>query len=193
MRRGTHRDRGSTDDGRVRDRLHQHVHRGGSSRQPTYEEYAQIMTGYTPEQLPVLSAIAKGLKVFDHWFCEVPSQTFMNRSFWTAATSSGFVINSPHAQLDPAQHRRDAVRSPRGAWAHMEGVRTRTDAPVVHRLDPPPACQGPARDELRALLRVRARRGQRHPARLQPDRTEHALRAQRLSPCFRPVVDPPTT
>ena len=64
-------------------------------RQPTYEEYAQIMTGYTPEQVPVLSAIAKGFGVFDHWFCEVPSQTFMNRSFWTAASSSGFVINSP--------------------------------------------------------------------------------------------------
>jgi phospholipase C len=64
-------------------------------RQPTYEEYAQIMTGYTPEQVPVLSTIAKGFGVFDHWFCEVPSQTFMNRSFWTAATSSGIVINSP--------------------------------------------------------------------------------------------------
>ena len=33
--------------------------------------------------------------MFDHWFCEVPSQTFMNRSFWTAATSSGFVVNEP--------------------------------------------------------------------------------------------------
>jgi phospholipase C len=64
-------------------------------RQPTYEEYAQIMTGYTPAQVPVLSGIAKGFGVFDHWFCEVPSQTFMNRSFWMAATSSGFVINSP--------------------------------------------------------------------------------------------------
>ncbi|MET0512685.1 MAG: alkaline phosphatase family protein [Thermoleophilaceae bacterium] len=64
-------------------------------RQPTYEEYAQIMTGYTPDQVPVLSGIAKGFGVFDHWFCEVPSQTFMNRSFWTAATSSGFVVNSP--------------------------------------------------------------------------------------------------
>jgi phospholipase C len=64
-------------------------------RQPTYEEYAQIMTGYTPEQVPVLNGIAKGFGVFDHWFCEVPSQTFMNRSFWTAASSSGFVVNSP--------------------------------------------------------------------------------------------------
>jgi len=64
-------------------------------RQPTYEEYAQIMTGYTPEQLPVLNGIAREFGVFDHWFSEVPSQTFMNRSFWTAATSSGIVVNGP--------------------------------------------------------------------------------------------------
>jgi phospholipase C len=64
-------------------------------RQPTYDEYAQIMTGYTPEQLPVLSGLARDFGVFDHWFSEVPSQTFMNRSFWTAATSSGSVVNSP--------------------------------------------------------------------------------------------------
>jgi phospholipase C len=68
---------------------------GEMGRQPTYEEYAQIMSGYTPEQVPVLSTIAKGFGVFDHWFCEVPSQTLMNRSFWTAGTSSGFTINAP--------------------------------------------------------------------------------------------------
>ena len=68
---------------------------GEMGRQPTYEEYAQIMTGYTPEQVPVLNGIAREFGVFDHWFCEVPSQTFMNRSFWTAATSSGLVVNSP--------------------------------------------------------------------------------------------------
>ena len=64
-------------------------------RQPTYEEYSQIMTGFTPEQVPVLNGLARAFGVFDHWFCEVPSQTFMNRSFWTAATSSGLVVNSP--------------------------------------------------------------------------------------------------
>ena len=68
---------------------------GEVGRQPTYEEYAQIMTGYTPEQVPVLNGIARAFVVFDHWFCEVPSQTFMNRSFWTAGTSSGLVLNSP--------------------------------------------------------------------------------------------------
>ena len=68
---------------------------GEIGRQPTYDEYAHIMTGYTPDQLPVLNGIARDFGVFDHWFCEVPSQTFMNRSFWTAATSSGLVVNSP--------------------------------------------------------------------------------------------------
>jgi phospholipase C len=68
---------------------------GEMGRQPTYDEYAHIMTGCTPEQLPVLNGIARDFGVFDHWFCEVPSQTFMNRSFWTAATSSGLVVNSP--------------------------------------------------------------------------------------------------
>ena len=64
-------------------------------RQPTYEEYSQIMTGFTPEQIPVLNGLARAFGVFDHWFCEVPSQTLPNRSFWTAATSSGFSVNKP--------------------------------------------------------------------------------------------------
>ena len=53
------------------------------------------MTGYTPEQIPVLNGIARAFGVFDHWFSEVPSQTFMNRSFWMAGASSAFVTNSP--------------------------------------------------------------------------------------------------
>ncbi len=65
-------------------------------RQPRYEEYAQIMTGYTPEQVPVISAIARGFAAFDHWHCEVPSQTFTNRSFYHAASSSGLVVNAPY-------------------------------------------------------------------------------------------------
>jgi phospholipase C len=64
-------------------------------RQPVYDEYREIMTGYTPEQVPVLSTLARNFGVFDHWFSEVPSQTMPNRSFWTAGTSSGFVVNRP--------------------------------------------------------------------------------------------------
>ncbi len=64
-------------------------------RPPHYEQYRQIMQGHTPDHAPVLSALARGFAVFDHWFSEVPSQTFANRSFWTAASSSGLVVNTP--------------------------------------------------------------------------------------------------
>jgi phospholipase C len=64
-------------------------------RLPTYSEYSQIMGCYTPQQVPVLSTLARGFAVFDHWFCEVPSQTYANRSFFHAASSSGFVDNAP--------------------------------------------------------------------------------------------------
>jgi phospholipase C len=73
-------------------------------RQPTYDEYSQIMTGYTPEQLPVVSTLARGFATFDHWFCEVPSQTFTNRSFFHAATASGYVINFPPADAFPVHN-----------------------------------------------------------------------------------------
>ena len=72
---------------------------GELGRQPTYEEYAKIMTGYTPEQVPVLNGLARGFGVFDHWFCEVPSQTLPNRSFWTSATSRGYVWNPPTSKF----------------------------------------------------------------------------------------------
>jgi phospholipase C len=62
-------------------------------RQPSYAEYAQIMTGHAPAQVPVTSALARGFATFDHWFCEVPSQTFANRSFFHAGSSSGYVVN----------------------------------------------------------------------------------------------------
>ena len=98
---------------------------GEVGRQPTYEEYAQIMTGYTPQQLPVLSGIAREFGVFDHWFSEVPSQTFMNRSFWTAATSSGLVVNAPVRKwftdndAVPSHERYNYLYSPAelGPWA----------------------------------------------------------------------------
>lgn len=60
---------------------------------PTPEEYARVMGGFDPEMLPVLSTLARGFGVYDHWFCAVPSQTFCNRSFFHASTSHGFVTN----------------------------------------------------------------------------------------------------
>jgi len=64
-------------------------------RPPTYDEFAEIMACYTPEQIPVFSTLAREFACFDHWFCEVPSQTYPNRSFFHAASSSGLVLNAP--------------------------------------------------------------------------------------------------
>ncbi len=83
--------------GFVEDYVHKFwVDRG---RLPSYSESAQIMACYAPEQLPVLSALARDFACFDHWFCEVPSQTYANRSFFHAASSSGFVDNGPYGKF----------------------------------------------------------------------------------------------
>jgi phospholipase C len=78
-------------------------------RPPRYDEYAQIMTGYAPGQLPVVSALARGFATFDHWFCEVPSQTFANRSFFHAASSSGFVNNLSPPESFPLRNTAETI------------------------------------------------------------------------------------
>ncbi|HEX8722361.1 MAG TPA: alkaline phosphatase family protein [Pyrinomonadaceae bacterium] len=50
---------------------------------------ANIMGCFTPETLPVLSALARGYAVCDHWFSSAPTETFPNRAFVSAATSQG--------------------------------------------------------------------------------------------------------
>jgi len=64
-------------------------------RMPTYEEYKIIMNCHTEDNLPVLNTLAREYAVFDAWFSSVPSQTLCNRSFMHAATSHGYVLNSP--------------------------------------------------------------------------------------------------
>ena len=78
-------------------------------RQPRPAEYAQIMTGYSPAQMPVVSALARGFATFDHWFCEVPSQTFTNRSFLHAASSSGYVNNTSPVDSFPVHNTAETI------------------------------------------------------------------------------------
>lgn len=59
-----------------------------------------IMKCYTPEQTPVLSALARSFAVCDHYHCSVPSQTIPNRDFVHAATSTGHVNNDPVSSCD---------------------------------------------------------------------------------------------
>jgi phospholipase C len=54
---------------------------------------SQIMGMYSPEMLPVMSGLARGFAVCDHWFASVPTQTIPNRAFASAATSLGHLDN----------------------------------------------------------------------------------------------------
>ena len=71
-------------------------YRASQGRDPTFDEYRVIMDAFTPAQLPVLSKLAQEFAVYDAWFCAVPSQTYCNRSFFNASSSSGYVLNAPH-------------------------------------------------------------------------------------------------
>ncbi len=53
----------------------------------------QIMQGYTPDQVPVLSSLARNFAISDRWFCSTPNQTWPNRSFVHAGTANGHVNN----------------------------------------------------------------------------------------------------
>ncbi|HEY0937266.1 MAG TPA: alkaline phosphatase family protein [Trebonia sp.] len=48
-----------------------------------------IMGCFAPETLPVLSALARGYAVCDHWFASAPTETLPNRAFTLAGTSQG--------------------------------------------------------------------------------------------------------
>jgi phospholipase C len=56
----------------------------------------QIMQPFSPEQVPVISALAKNFAICDAWFSSVPSDTWPNRSFFHSGTSNGHVVNGNH-------------------------------------------------------------------------------------------------
>ena len=61
-----------------------------------------IMWSYSPNQVSVLSGLARNYAICDQWFASCPTQTWPNRSFVHAGTSFGHVNNFPY---DPLQYR----------------------------------------------------------------------------------------
>jgi len=55
-----------------------------------------VMHGFTPEQLPVLSTLAKSFGVCDDWYASAPCQTWPNRFFLHTGTAGGYVNNEPY-------------------------------------------------------------------------------------------------
>src|SRR2546423_1946329 len=54
-----------------------------------------IMGIYTPEMLPIISTLARGYAVCDHWYSSAPTETFPNRAFVAMATSQGRLGDAP--------------------------------------------------------------------------------------------------
>jgi len=61
-----------------------------------------IMGCFTPDALPVLSALAKGYAVCDHWFSSAPTETLPNRAFALAATSQGHMDDKTRTFTTPS-------------------------------------------------------------------------------------------
>jgi phospholipase C len=61
-----------------------------------------IMGIFTPDMLPILSGLARGYAVCDHWFSSVPTETLPNRAFVCAATSQGHMDDTTHSYTCPS-------------------------------------------------------------------------------------------
>ncbi len=63
---------------------------------------ASIMGMFPPAMLPVLSALARGYAVCDHWYCSLPTETLPNRAFAAAATSQGHMDDKTKSYTAPS-------------------------------------------------------------------------------------------
>ena len=54
-----------------------------------------VMHYFSPEQVPVISKLARQFAVCDRWFASAPCQTWPNRFFVHTATAGGYENNSP--------------------------------------------------------------------------------------------------
>ena len=61
-----------------------------------------IMGCFTPDALPVLSALASGYAVCDQWFSSVPTETMPNRAFACSATSQGHLDDKTRTFTSPS-------------------------------------------------------------------------------------------
>ena len=83
---------------------------------PGHPENAnQVMECYSPEQVSVISQLAKNFAASDRWFCSTPNQTLPNRAFVHAGTSMGRVNNKPEP-LYQAETIFEVLETTRHSW-----------------------------------------------------------------------------
>jgi phospholipase C len=53
------------------------------------KDYCGVMSMFTPERVPVITALAEEFAIMDRFFCSHPGPTWPNRMFTLSATSAG--------------------------------------------------------------------------------------------------------
>jgi phospholipase C len=98
---------------------------------------SDVMGMYTPETLPVMSALARGYAVCDGYFASVPTQTIANRAFAGAGTSQGHLSNFTKVFTCPSIYGR--LSDKKLDWSifgYSRPSMTRTDFPDTTYADP---------------------------------------------------------
>lgn len=62
-------------------------------------DFGEIMKCFSPDQLPVLNALARAFAVCDNWCASMPGPTWPNRFFAYAASSGGLDYSPPLSQI----------------------------------------------------------------------------------------------
>jgi phospholipase C len=62
---------------------------------PGVYDPSSVMNYFTPEQVPVISRLARQFAVCDRWFASAPCQTWPNRFFVHTGTANGYENNEP--------------------------------------------------------------------------------------------------
>jgi phospholipase C len=71
-----------------------------SHQKPAPVDPTSIMKCFAPEDLPVLTTLARSFALCDAWFSSVPGPTWPNRFFAHAATSKGYINNGQFNNYD---------------------------------------------------------------------------------------------
>ena len=88
----------------LRQMFYENIHDYFSKKKPDMGGFAwnngtaEVMQGYTPEQLPVLNGLAKNYAISDDWFSSMPSGTTVNRAFALTGSSLGKLNNFQNGQ-----------------------------------------------------------------------------------------------
>ena len=64
------------------------------------KQAGQIMQTYSPDQVQVISQLARNFAVSDQWFASVPCQTWPNRGFVHTGSSDGHINNDDYEPYD---------------------------------------------------------------------------------------------